>query len=164
MRFSRWFTGRGDDGTTDLLIGKRVKKSHPIVSALGAIDELSAALGCCRAKTKDESKYYDIFLNCQRELVSLMGALASQNSFSAKDYIEKTIEEISKETTMPNEFVIPGNNDLEATINLARTICRRAERSAVLAKADCGIITYLNRLSTLLFMLTIKFTDKGQNI
>lgn len=162
MRFIRWFTGRGDDGTTDLLIGKRVKKSHPIISALGTIDELSAMLAYCRAKTQHDSKCNDIFLNCQRELMSLMGALASQSSFEAKNPIDDIINDISNDITLPNEFVIPGNNDIEATLNLARTICRRAERSAVIAKADCGIIRYLNRLSTLLFILTIKFTNEGQ--
>ena len=159
MRFSRWFTGRGDQGTTDLMGGKRVKKSNPIINALGNIDELSAHLGACRVALGTDHEYSKILHDRQKELISLMGCLISGYEFTGIKNISEIIDELTAKIEMPREFIIPGNNNAEVTVNIARTVCRRAERYAVIAKAGKDITSYLNRLSSLLFLLTVALKD-----
>ena len=159
MRFTRWFTGRGDQGTTDLMHGKRVKKSNPIINALGNIDELSAHLGACRVALGETHEYSRILYNRQKELVSLMGCLVSGYEFDGIKNISKDLAELTKKIEMPHEFIISGNNKAEVAVNIARTVCRRAERYAVIARAGEDITSYLNRLSSLLFLLTVALKD-----
>jgi len=159
MRLSHWFTGRGDSGITDLIGGRRVKKSDAIITALGNIDELSAELGACRAVLGHDHEYSTILHDRQKELIALMGCLASGFDFKCTHFIDEIIKKLNEKIQMPSEFIIPGCNKVEATLNISRTVCRRAERSVVAAKAGEDIIAYLNRLSTLLFILTVATKD-----
>jgi cob(I)alamin adenosyltransferase len=164
-------TKTGDDGTTALLFGKRVPKTHPRIVTNGEIDELGAALGLCRAFTQQES-VRPLLLQIQKELIHFMGELACENS-NQEAYLEKYADQAIKpemvdrlthaiqaiEQTGGNlsGWRHPGETPAEACFDSARTLCRRAER-ALIALGESGaivrkvLIQYLNRLSDLLWL------------
>lgn len=162
------YTGTGDTGTTGLIKGGRVSKSDIRISTYGTIDELNAALGLAITEITTE----DIKLNLrsvQNELFVLGSDLASPIKFQGKDdstriddsfvkNLEEFIDRFEEKLPELTEFILPGGSKGSAQIHLARTICRRAERSAVelAAKEDIGsfVIKYLNRLSDLLFVFS----------
>ena len=163
-------TKTGDDGTTSLLFNKRVSKSHPRVAAYGQVDELSSALGLCRASTKDTGTQTYI-LKIQQQLIHLMGELATDDADQAKYHqkhakkavsqliigqLTKSIQE--KEAAFPFKgWKCAGDTMSDAFFDQARTTCRRAER-AVVALRDSGfeirleLIQYLNRVADLLWL------------
>jgi cob(I)alamin adenosyltransferase len=163
-------TKTGDSGTTALMYGRRVPKTHPRVEAYGAVDELNAALGMARA-VAIEDFVRDNLLRIQNELVVLMGELATapedlprylKDGFSqlATDKtvrLEEVITEIEPKIPL-KDWAIPGATLLGAALDSARVACRRAERR-VCALQETGqlgngeIIVYLNRLSDLLWLL-----------
>jgi cob(I)alamin adenosyltransferase len=156
-------TRTGDDGTTGLMYGRRVPKSHPRIAACGAIDELNAALGLARAEIGG-----DTLLLIQKELVGLMGELATLDEDMPR-YIKDGFPVISAgsvarldqlaakvESTLPpfKDWVMPGANRASAALDFARTVCRRAEREvSALEVHNAGIIKYLNRLSDALWLM-----------
>jgi cob(I)alamin adenosyltransferase len=162
------YTGTGDTGTTGLIKGGRVSKSDIRISTYGTIDELNAALGF----SITEITTVDINSNLrsiQNDLFVLGSDLASPLKFQDKDDFErldesyiKNLEELIDrfEEKLPEltEFILPGGSKGSAHLHLSRTICRRAERSAVelSANEDIGsfVVKYLNRLSDLLFVLS----------
>jgi len=164
----RIYTKTGDDGTTGLLYGGRVAKDDPRTEAYGTCDEAVAALGLARAST---TILNDVILRLQRELFVVGAELATDPAKrdSLKDGItrvtssmvaalEALIDEYASNTSMPKEFVIPGEHLAAAALDLARAIVRRAERLAVGLQrgetaANPETIRYLNRLSDLLFVL-----------
>jgi len=172
-------TKTGDGGMTALMYNRRVPKSHPQVEAYGAVDELNAALGLARA-TAGEAALGDCLLAIQKDLVGMMGELATapedraryrQDGFAmvAPGNTEKLDHEIrALETTTGGlrGWVMPGNSLRSATLDVARTVCRRAERR-VSAVQDSDrsqnpeILVYLNRLSDLLWLMA-RETDRGQ--
>lgn len=164
-------TKTGDDGTTGLMYNRRVSKCDARVEAYGAVDELNAALGLARAATPDDF-LQNTLLPIQKELVILMGELATAPEDLpkyVKDGFEtvtsqrtKHLEEIARELEAQHiiyhGWATPGANPVSASLDLARTICRRAERrawelhqSAQLSNLE--IMVYLNRLSDLLWLL-----------
>jgi cob(I)alamin adenosyltransferase len=161
-----WYTGTGDDGTTALLGDRRVPKYHPQPDAYGTVDEASAALGLARALTT-ESRIKDALLTAQRDLFRMMSELAATPEaaprFRAIDagrvsWLEEAVDDFGSQTPMPREFVVPGDTPAGATLDLARTVVRRAERMVVRLYDDglCAnseIPRYLNRLSSLCFVL-----------
>lgn len=163
-------TKTGDNGTTSLLFRKRVSKSHPRVMAYGQVDELSSALGLCRASSNNQAIKAQL-LEIQQQLIHLMSELATDDENQA-DYQQKygsnaisrqMIDQLTqdirqKEAAFPFQgWTCAGETLAEAFFDLARTTCRRAERGVV-ALGDSGfavrpeLIQYLNRLADLLWL------------
>jgi len=161
-------TKTGDEGETSLMYGRRLPKDNPRSEAYGAVDELSAALGLARANSDDESVTDEIFA-VQKELINVMGELSTlpedreryaKDGFQivdAKmvDRIHALITNLERDKSLyPKDWVIPGENTVSAALDLARTICRRAERHvAGLKDPNAEILRYLNRLSDFCWIL-----------
>lgn len=162
-------TKRGDDGQTDLLFGRRITKTSSLLVAMGAVDELNAALGLARvAKTSDSIR--STIDSVQEKLVGLMGELAThpddEEKYNTAGYPRITAEDIATlETTAKatesdleirfKGWARPGKEASEpsARLDMARTICRRAERELwSLETANPQARLYLNRLSDLLWV------------
>ncbi len=163
-------TKTGDSGTTSLMYGRRVPKTHPRVEAYGAVDELNAALGLARA-TAVADLVRDNLLRIQNELVVLMGELATapedlprylkdgfaQLAADKTARLEEVINQIEPKISL-KDWAMPGDTLLGAALDSARVACRGAERRAC-ALQEAGqlsngeIIVYLNRLSDLLWLL-----------
>jgi cob(I)alamin adenosyltransferase len=175
-------TGRGDDGTTGLLYGgPRVPKDDPRAEAYGTIDEVVAALGLARAELGLKAQYgllppplsgmADLILRLQRELFVVGAELASNRdawdrledgvtrvSEPMVAAVEETLTELERHIVMPREFVVPGETRLSASVELARTTLRRAERRVVTLQreglvAGQWLVPYVNRLADLLWVL-----------
>ena len=164
------FNKKGDTGTTSLLFSGRVPKSDLHCEAYGTIDEAISSLGMARNLAK-KSKAKEIILKVQKELFNVNAELAikpeNYQNFMAKfkpttdkmvHALEEIIDEIETEIEMPKAFVIPGLNMASASLDVARTIVRRAERRVVSLKEkgeikNEAILQYLNRLADLLFIL-----------
>lgn len=163
------YTRTGDRGETALFGGGRVPKDDARVTAYGQIDELNAVLGLVCAT---EPRAFELALleSVQRDLFSVGGLLASPDPSRVSKALEKTkltdanvlalertIDRIESALPPLEHFILPGGTPKAAYLHLARTVCRRAERSVVAlhghAKVPAEILTYLNRLSDLLFML-----------
>jgi cob(I)alamin adenosyltransferase len=163
-------TKTGDSGTTGLMYGRRVPKNHPRVEACGAVDELNAALGLARA-TATENFVGDNLFTIQKDLIVLMGEVGvitedlpryAKDGFSLvrremTAQLEKLVKEIESQNVSFKGWATPGATQNSAALDMARTICRRAERrvcdlqeSGELKNAE--IIIYLNRLSDLLWL------------
>ncbi|HEV2529445.1 MAG TPA: cob(I)yrinic acid a,c-diamide adenosyltransferase [Thermomicrobiales bacterium] len=167
----RLYTGKGDTGTTDLL-GARVGKDDARIEILGQLDETSAACGLARAQAT-QSRTRDLLIDVQRDLYAIMVELAftpeirpDDRTFPAERtiWLEEQTDRLGDDVPLPPQFVIPGESVAGATLDVARTVVRRAERVAVtLGEAgviDNGeILRYLNRLSSLLFILA-RFEDR----
>ncbi len=163
-------TKTGDQGTTALMYGRRVPKSHPRVEAYGCVDELNAAMGMARA-TATENFVRDNLLAIQKELVILMGELATAVEDLARYVkdgyslvtpemtakLDKLVVEIEAQKVSYKGWATPGASVNSAALDVARTVCRRAERR-VCALHEAGqlqnaeIIIYLNRLADLLWL------------
>jgi cob(I)alamin adenosyltransferase len=163
------YTRTGDQGDTGLFGGGRVPKDHPRVAAYGEVDELNSTLGVVRAAAAE--RFFDELLqSVQRDLFSIGGHLATPDPERVRKTLEKAslsadrvreFEQImdQAETELPplRAFVLPAGTSVAAALHLARTVCRRAERSVVhLAHSEPVpelFLVYLNRLSDLLFTL-----------
>jgi cob(I)alamin adenosyltransferase len=171
-----FFSGRGDDGYTDLLGGPRVAKYDLRPEALGALDESSAALGLARAHAQREETRLAL-IQAQRDLYLLMadiatieGRHAGQPRLTAAHVagLERIVADLDPHVSIPKEFVAPGDSIPGAALDVARTVVRRAER--VLARLTHAgelpspdAIAYLNRLSSLLFGLA-RFEDAAAGV
>ncbi len=161
------YTKQGDDGTTGLLYGGRVRKDSELPTAYGSVDEAQASLGVVRAELVDGDELAEVVVHIMRDLWVLMAELATHpdNHHKLQDgatrvtpamveALEEHIDDVSERFEPPTEFVVPGENRVAALLDVSRTIVRRAERDALAALADgssAGI--YLNRLSDLLWTL-----------
>lgn len=173
---ARVYTKTGDDGTTGQLFGGRIPKGSELVEALGDIDEAVSTLGVARASCSD-TQMAETILRVQRELF-IVGADLSVNP-SHRDRlkpgislvepkmvteIEELIDQLVEEQPLKPVFLVPGTTVLEAKIDLARTVVRRAERHTLRAK-EAGfpvsehVQLYLNRLSDLVFVLARRAAD-----
>ncbi|HET7487719.1 MAG TPA: cob(I)yrinic acid a,c-diamide adenosyltransferase [Acidimicrobiales bacterium] len=161
----RIYTRRGDDGTTGLYYGGRLRKDAPVVEAYGTVDEAQAAIGLARAEA---GPHLDADLVAiERDLWVLMADLATDpaNRHKLEDGrtrvtaamvagLEARIDELDGRFAMPTEFVVPGQGRVAALLDVARTVVRRAERAALVAAAEGShVVAYLNRLSDLLWMM-----------
>ncbi len=163
-----YFTRRGDDGTTNVLGEGRLPKYDVQVEACGAVDEASAALGLARALAIT-SEAGQALLQTQRDLYHLMAELAATTETAERfrsigpeqaASLEKIIQELGAHLEVPEGFILPGDSLAGAALALARTIVRRAERQvARLAEArrlaNPSLLAYLNRLSSLCFVLEL---------
>ena len=160
------YTKTGDDGTTGLFGGGRVKKASTRVAAYGTVDELNACIGVARAAKLDP--FADgVLAQVQVDLFTLGAELAcvpgKEDRLGMRliddddaHRLERAIDDAEKVLTPLKTFVLPGGSPQASALHLARTVCRRAER-AVLSIDDTParneIVIYLNRLSDLLFTL-----------
>jgi cob(I)alamin adenosyltransferase len=161
-----WFTGTGDDGTTQLLGNARVPKYDCQPETFGTLDEASSALGLARALCRADG-VIDVILTVQKHLYRMMSELAatpenvSKYTFTNEshvDWLEQQTNHFGEKIDMPRDFVVPGNTPAGGAMDLARAIVRRAERQVVLAAAENRvsnpwIARYLNRLSSLCYVL-----------
>ena len=159
------YTRTGDAGTTNLFDGTRIAKSDPRVEAYGEVDEANAVLGLARAAGLD-ADLDAMLVQIQRDLFALGSRLADpadkiaerveKASLGEEDVnrLEGWIDTLETELEPLRRFVLPGGSPAGATLHLARTVCRRAERRMVtLGVVEPSLLIYVNRLSDLLFVL-----------
>jgi cob(I)alamin adenosyltransferase len=162
------YTKAGDAGQTGLIDGSRVAKDELRVAAYGDVDELSATIGLVRAHSGDETAR-TLLHAIQKDLFALGAQLADPQAQIGErkrkaavtpaqvEALEKAIDERQAALPPLQAFILPGGVPAAAFLHLARTVCRRAERTAVAlarqAPIDPLVIPYLNRLSDLLFVL-----------
>jgi cob(I)alamin adenosyltransferase len=160
-------TKHGDKGTTGLIGGERVSKSDLRVEAYGTVDELGAALGFARSICED-AEVRELTKAIQRELFTVAGAIASPagGEESKTTYVTEEmvaaltahVDRIEATEGILSDWSLPGEHAAAASYDVARTICRRAER-AVVRLAETGVVLnpqvtpYLNRLSDLLWLM-----------
>jgi cob(I)alamin adenosyltransferase len=161
------YTRKGDDGTTGLLYGGRVRKDDPAPTAYGDVDEAQAAIGVARAHAPRGGELDQVLVAVERDLWVLMSDLATDQENRHKltpgatlvtqemvDRVESLIDDYSARTELPAEFVVPGEEPVGAFLDVARTVVRRAERSSLAAVVDGSlVVAYLNRLSDLMWTL-----------
>lgn len=161
------YTRKGDDGTTGLYGGGRVAKDSARPEAYGTVDEAQAALGLARALITRGDELDEILVGLERDLWVLMAELATDPENDAKlvdgatrvtvsmvTALEGQIDAISDRFELPKEFVVPGETHVAAALDVARTVVRRAERSALAVDAPASqVVAYLNRLSDLVWTL-----------
>jgi cob(I)alamin adenosyltransferase len=165
-------TKTGDTGETSLMYGRRVPKTDARVDAYGCVDELNASLGLSRVSASNPFLTDQIF-GAQKELVIVMGELATApedldryvkdgfqlTSSAMTDRLTAVVDDLEKNKLGKFKgWAVPGKTKDSATLDLARTVCRRAERRvAALMDADtkfnAEILRYLNRLSDLCWLL-----------
>jgi cob(I)alamin adenosyltransferase len=165
----RIYTRTGDDGSTGLFGGGRVPKDDDRVAAYGDVDELNAAIGAVRA-TEPGGFFDPVLQTIQRDLFSIGGQLATPDpsrvakaiekaelSTSRVSEFERIMDEADSVLLPLRAFVLPAGTPKAVALHLARTVCRRAERSAVRLSRSADVpgafLIYLNRLSDLLFTL-----------
>ena len=162
------YTKTGDKGETGLFDGTRVPKDAIRVDAYGAVDELNATLGCVVASLED-GQIADVVQQIQRDLFAVGARLAdprlTREGKSERDrfeparvaQLEEIIDRFEAELPPLRRFILPGGSRAGAWLHLARTVCRRAERRIVTLARETEIspivLTYMNRLSDLLFVL-----------
>ncbi len=160
------YTKTGDKGDTSLFGGQRVPKDAQRIEAYGTVDELNSLLGVIRADNRNQ-QIDEILNRIQNELFELGADLATPRSTTTKnikrieakhsDHLEKSIDQLDDHLKPLKTFILPGGLPVAAKLHLARTICRRAERTVVrLTRNEDigeGITMYLNRLSDLLFVM-----------
>lgn len=165
-------TKTGDAGQTSLMYGRRVPKTDSRVDAYGCVDEANAALGMARVQAPD-SFTQDLLLGVQKELILLMGELATAPEDLARyekdgyqlttaamvDRLTSAIDELEKDKLLHyKSWAIPGSTAVSAALDIARTTCRRAERRVAALAEHEGVLNpeilrYLNRLSDLCWLL-----------
>jgi cob(I)alamin adenosyltransferase len=158
-RLSKITTRTGDAGETGLGDGARVAKDNPRIAALGELDELNSALGMVLAEEVPE-KLREAFSEVQHDLFDLGGELSipGHRLLAAQQVqkLEKQLEAWNADLPPLKEFILPGGSRAAAAAHLARTVCRRAERSVVALGHKEAVSEharqYLNRLSDLLFV------------
>jgi cob(I)alamin adenosyltransferase len=166
-------TGKGDDGTTGLLYGGRIAKDDPRTDAYGAVDEAVASLGLARVRLTDAglAELSALVLRYQRELFVVGAELATNPK--ASDRLKDAVTRVSEgmlnaveadlatwesRIEMPREFVVPGETEASAALEVARTVLRRAERRIVaferVSDTRSGwVLPYVNRLADLIWVL-----------
>ncbi len=159
-RLSKIVTKTGDAGTTGLGDGSRVAKDAPRIAAIGSVDELNSTIGVLLAEGLPPP-IAECLVAVQHDLFDLGGELSIPGFVSMTDAhvarLEAGVERFNADLPPLKEFVLPGGTRAAALAHVARTVCRRAERTLVTAAATDKITDtsriYLNRLSDLLFVL-----------
>ena len=182
-RLDRIVTKTGDSGSTSIRPNNRISKNSPIIHFLGDLDELNSFLGNLKAEMFNQcknnpefKKIIDVIKKIQNHIFDAGGSISSLNTNYINKQglqdIEEWIKKLNKKLPPLEEFVLPGNSILGAKAHLARTCCRRTERSVVnliesedLYQELCLelILPYLNRLSDFLFVVG-RFCDKTQDL
>ncbi len=170
VKLNRIYTRTGDDGTTGLVRGPRRRKSDLRIAAFGTVDEANSAIGMARLLTESMPKIDTMLSRIQNDLFDVGSDLATPGADVAgeplslrvtpaqTEWAERCIDQFNEGLAPLNSFILPGGTPLAATLHVARTIVRRAERETVeLAGIEPDVspevTKYLNRLSDLLFVL-----------
>lgn len=169
------YTKTGDDGTTGLVGGNRVKKFNVRLEAYGTIDELNSWIGVIRSYPVEDS-ILNLMIGIQNRLFVIGSKLASDDKgkavtgalrISEDDILalEQAIDNYEKDLPELSNFILPGGTPLSGFCHVARTVCRRAERKIVQLSqsedVDPAVIRYINRLSDYLFVLSRKISFLG---
>jgi len=179
------YTRTGDAGTTALGTGQRVPKHSPRIAAYGIVDETNAAIGAARIHVAASHPGVDAMLGrIQNDLFDLGADLCAPDTDSAGTAparerlrvsqaqtvrLESEIDLLNADLTPLRSFVLPGGSPAAAALHIARTVCRRAERSMVELAHIPGehvsphALTYINRLSDLLFVASRYVNELGRN-
>ena len=170
-----FYTRTGDEGYTDLL-GGRVPKYHDRPETYGTLDEATSVMGYARAIALSE-RTKQVLLETQRDLYLMMAELAFTPELLHGKYritaahvarIEQETDQLSEDVPLPPHFILPGDSASGAMLDVARTVIRRAERLAVKLAHDGAleneqVLAYLNRLSSLLFILA-RYEDREAGV
>jgi cob(I)alamin adenosyltransferase len=180
VTLNRIYTRTGDGGRTRLSTGEEVDKYNPRVEAYGAVDETNACIGLARLHTKDDVILDAILERVQNDLFDLGADLAAPERGAPLpwealrilqgqvDRLEQELDSLNDQLDDLTSFVLPAGSPASAALHLARTVCRRAERTTVYLAQIEGetvsepVIRYLNRLSDLLFVASRWCNDKGK--
>lgn len=162
------YTKTGDKGSTSLLGGTKVPKSHLRIEAYGTIDELNSHVGLCRDLISDQQSK-ETLLEIQDRLFTIGSSLACDPIKEPRmripditdadtELLEKEIDRMSDALPPMQHFIMPGGHPVVSQLHIARCVCRRAERCCVRLElesleVDQVILRYLNRLSDYLFMI-----------
>ena len=160
-RLSKIYTRTGDDGTTGLGDGTRVRKDSARVEAFGTVDELNSVLGTLLAQPALAAGIAECLTEVQHQLFDLGGELCIPGhvvlAAAQVEWLERTLDAFNADLPPLKEFILPGGGPAAALCHLARTVARRAERRVwTLARTETvnpHALHYLNRLSDLLFVL-----------
>ena len=171
------YTKNGDNGKTSIYgCDQRISKSSAITEALGSLDEVNSFLGVCKIKTKNveyrilNMGIYEIIHKIQNNLFIIQAQVAGADKKIIEEdvlWLEKIILEIDKELPEIKTFLISGSTEISASFDFARTIARRAERRVVavseenITKIDDFTLSYMNRLSSLLYAFARYFANKS---
>jgi cob(I)alamin adenosyltransferase len=165
VRLTRIYTRGGDSGETSLGDGSRVSKLDSRIAAFGAVDELNALLGLVLAAGELPDRFRPWLERIQNELFDVGADLSVPLDVAGRlrieqpaiDELERLCDEANAELPELRSFVLPAGTEAAARLHVARTVCRRAERDALIADREHGVnplvLRYLNRLSDLLFIL-----------
>ena len=170
------YTRDGDDGTTGLYFGGRTSKSSDQIEVNGEVDEAQSSLGWARSLAEPGSRLDELLISVERDLWVLMAEVATAPENRHKLAADKTrvttemvarleteIDALSDAIEMPKEFVVPGENQLSAALDVARTVIRRAERVAVgYPLGESFVVAYLNRLSDLAWTMA-RYAEGSQH-
>ena len=172
-RLTKIYTRTGDNGTTGLADGSRVDKDSTRLEAIGCIDELNSIIGMVLAHEPGAmiTEYLTII---QHDLFDLGGELAMPDYSVIGDQhtnlLEQWLDALNQELPHLQEFILPAGGKATSSCHLARSVCRRAERRCVSLDREeslnPAILTYLNRLSDLLFVIarTLARAEGGQEV
>lgn len=164
VRLTRIYTRAGDRGETSLGDGSRVPKLDCRIGAFGTVDELNAAIGVVLAGSDLPEHLRDPLERVQNDLFDVGADLSVPYGVTDRlrveqshvERLEALCDELNADLPMLKSFVLPGGTEVAARLHVARTICRRAEREALVADRETGInplvLAYLNRLSDFLFI------------
>jgi cob(I)alamin adenosyltransferase len=174
VRLTRIYTRGGDAGETSLGDGSRVSKLDTRIGAYGTVDELNSVLGVCLAGERPEEIAAPL-LRVQNELFDLGADLSVPFGVAGRlrvtqpavDELEALCDRFNEGLPELRSFVLPGGTEASARLHVARTVCRRAEREALVAAQEHDVnplvVVYLNRLSDLLFILS-RFANAASNV
>lgn len=174
------YTRTGDDGTTGILGGHRAKKTDLRFEAIGTIDELNDSIGFAMSLLP-KNKFADIkqqLLTVQDRLFCIGSNLAKPDKKAVKpvpnlpnrptqadiDGLEKSIDKFDQELFPLKNFILPGGHSASASLQVARSVCRRAERRIIEFSADAIHCKYINRLSDYLFTLARVVNSRTNNL
>tara|TARA_A100001011_G_scaffold102316_2_gene107820 strand:+ start:12693 stop:13232 length:540 start_codon:yes stop_codon:yes gene_type:complete len=161
LRITKVYTKTGDDGTTSLSDGSRVKKNSLRIISIGSVDELNASLGMVLS-TRPVEIISKLLRKIQNDLFNLGGEISTKDlnlklvSIDDIKLLEESINELNSDLPALKEFIMPRGTDIVSRLHFSRTICRRAEVDLVnlsqIEKINSIHLTYLNRLSDYLFV------------
>lgn len=169
------YTKRGDRGETSLIGGTKVLKSSPRIEAYGTVDELNSFMGLTRDNMED-NRMKDVLKGIQDRLFVIGSNLAMDPQKARMDVpdiqehdialLEEEMDKMDEQLPEMRNFVLPGGHPANSICHITRCVCRRAERLTVeLSQTDHVqpvIITYLNRLSDFLFVLSRKISQDNK--
>ncbi len=165
VNLTRIYTKLGDSGETHLGDMSRVPKTHPRVEAYGEVDELNATLGVALHAPGLPDRYAEWIGRIQNDLFDVGADLSVPESEETRErlrvapeqtvWLEERCDEVNAKLEPLRSFLLPGGSAAAAQLHVCRTVCRRAERRALLVEdANPEVVRYLNRLSDLLFILS----------